>query len=269
MRVRARSVTQSCLTLCNPKDCSPLGSSAHGILQARILEWVAISSSRGSSLIRDRTWVSCIFCTGRQILYYGTISEVHLDSRNGGQIGLLWILRNGSYWGNYKPMLCLTPSRLIYFLLAPRIVEELIVTCQDPYGLPQHPSSSRMVQQLFFDPWYFQTINDNIGLEQILSNLLWLIFRIKSKLLKGWDALRDEVLIPMELCYYFVLSDILDSLTAVMHSLHIPEAHNSTFSSSTHYMVVLVHLWLQFPSKCFFFPGTSKRTVVSRNMLFS
>ena len=80
-------------------------------------------------------------------------------------------------------MLFLTPSRLIYFLFAPRIVEELIVTCQDPYGLPQHPSSSKMVQQLFFDPWYFQTINDNIGLEQILSNLLWLIFRIKSKLL--------------------------------------------------------------------------------------
>ena len=36
-------VTQSCLTLCDPMDCSPLGSSVHGILQARILEWVAIS----------------------------------------------------------------------------------------------------------------------------------------------------------------------------------------------------------------------------------
>ena len=42
-------VSQLCLTLCNPVDCSPLGSSVHGILQARILEWVAISSSRGSS----------------------------------------------------------------------------------------------------------------------------------------------------------------------------------------------------------------------------
>ena len=40
---------QSCLTLCNPTDCSPPGSSGHGILQGRILEWVAISSSRGSS----------------------------------------------------------------------------------------------------------------------------------------------------------------------------------------------------------------------------
>ena len=46
-------VTQLCLTLCNPMDCSPPGSSVHGILQARILEWVAISFSRGSSRPRD------------------------------------------------------------------------------------------------------------------------------------------------------------------------------------------------------------------------
>ena len=46
--------------LCNPVDCSPPGSSVRGILQARILEWVAIPFSRGSSLPRDRTWVSCI-----------------------------------------------------------------------------------------------------------------------------------------------------------------------------------------------------------------
>ena len=42
-------VTQSCLTLCNPMACRPPGSSVHGILQARILEWVAMPSSRGSS----------------------------------------------------------------------------------------------------------------------------------------------------------------------------------------------------------------------------
>ena len=52
-------VTQSCLTLCNPMDCSPPGSSVHGILQARILEWVAMSFSRGSSWPRDQTQVSC------------------------------------------------------------------------------------------------------------------------------------------------------------------------------------------------------------------
>ena len=51
------TVTQSRLTFCNPMDCSPSGSSVHGVLQARILEWVAISSSRGSSQPRDQTWV--------------------------------------------------------------------------------------------------------------------------------------------------------------------------------------------------------------------
>ena len=53
-------VAQSCPTPCGPVDCSPPGSSLHGILQARILEWVAISFSRGSSQPRDRTQVSCI-----------------------------------------------------------------------------------------------------------------------------------------------------------------------------------------------------------------
>ena len=60
--------TQSCLTLCNPMKCRPPGSSVHEIFQARILEWVAISYSRESSLARDRTGVSF----GRQILYHCT-----------------------------------------------------------------------------------------------------------------------------------------------------------------------------------------------------
>ena len=55
-------VTQLYLTLCDPMDCSPPGSSIHGILQARILEWVAIPFSRGSSRPRDGTLVSCIAC---------------------------------------------------------------------------------------------------------------------------------------------------------------------------------------------------------------
>ena len=53
-------VAQWCPTLCDPMDCSPPGSSVHGILQARILEWVVISFSRGSSQPRDGTQVSCI-----------------------------------------------------------------------------------------------------------------------------------------------------------------------------------------------------------------
>ena len=53
-------VAQSCLTLCNPLDYSPPGSSVHEILQARILERVAIPFSKGSSQPRDQTEVSCI-----------------------------------------------------------------------------------------------------------------------------------------------------------------------------------------------------------------
>ena len=50
-------VAQLCLTLCDPMDCSPPGSSVHGILQARILQWLAISFSRGSSPPRDQTLI--------------------------------------------------------------------------------------------------------------------------------------------------------------------------------------------------------------------
>ena len=56
---KVREIAQLCLTLCNLMDCSLPGSSVHGIFQARILEWVSISFSRGSSLSRDWTWVSC------------------------------------------------------------------------------------------------------------------------------------------------------------------------------------------------------------------
>ena len=53
-------VTQSCLTLCKPMHCGPPSSSVHGILQARMLEWIAMRSSRGSSQPRNQTQVSHI-----------------------------------------------------------------------------------------------------------------------------------------------------------------------------------------------------------------
>ena len=61
---------QSCPTFCDPVDCSPPGSSVHGILQAKIQEWVAMPSSRASSWPRDWTRVSYVSCTGRQVLYH-------------------------------------------------------------------------------------------------------------------------------------------------------------------------------------------------------
>ena len=67
MCVCAKSL-QACPTLCDTIDGSPPGTSVHWLLQARILEWVAMPSSRGSSWPRDRTCISYVSCVGRQVL---------------------------------------------------------------------------------------------------------------------------------------------------------------------------------------------------------
>ena len=72
-------VAQSCPTLCDPMDCSPPGSSLHEIFQARILKWVAISFSRGSSQPRDQTWVSCT--AGRFFTDWATREDIVSDNR--------------------------------------------------------------------------------------------------------------------------------------------------------------------------------------------
>lgn len=64
------SVAKSCLTLCDPLVYSLPGSSVSGIFRARILDWVATPSSRGSSQPRDGTCVSYVSCIGRQVLYH-------------------------------------------------------------------------------------------------------------------------------------------------------------------------------------------------------
>ena len=73
-------VAQLCPTLCDPMDCSPPGFSIHGIFQARILEWVAISFSRGSSRPRNRTWVSCI--AGRCFTLWATREAPNTQESN-------------------------------------------------------------------------------------------------------------------------------------------------------------------------------------------
>ena len=77
-RVRAASL-QSCPTLCDAMDHSPPGSSVLGILQARILEWVAMPSSRGFSRPWDWIRVSYVSCTGRRLLW--------MDKRQGPTVG--------------------------------------------------------------------------------------------------------------------------------------------------------------------------------------
>ena len=80
-------ITQLRLTLCDPKDCSPPGSFVHGIFQARILEWVAISFSRGSSWARDQIQVSCV---GKWILNHWATREA---------LKILFNLIKKFYWG--------------------------------------------------------------------------------------------------------------------------------------------------------------------------
>ena len=82
-------VARSCPTLCDPMDCSPPGSSVHGILQARVLEWGAIAFSRGSSWPRDRIWVSRI--VGRCFTIWAT-REVPRGNRYSACHLLWWAL---------------------------------------------------------------------------------------------------------------------------------------------------------------------------------
>ena len=85
--------TQACPTLFDPMDCSPPGSSVHGIFQARILEQVASSSFRAPSWPRDQTHVSYISCTGRQILF----PLYHLSRPCFTQSSVILLLI-GSHW---------------------------------------------------------------------------------------------------------------------------------------------------------------------------
>ena len=92
----------SCVWLfCDPMDCNHPGSSVHGISQARVLEWVAISFSRGSSWPRDKTH---IFYLGRWILYHGATREAHNHGTSLAKLAVL-VLRSP-----LQHMLCLFPA---------------------------------------------------------------------------------------------------------------------------------------------------------------
>ena len=83
-------VAQSCPTLCDPVDCSPMGSSVPGILLARILEWVAILFPRGSSWPRDRTLFSCI--AGRFFTIWAT-REAFIWYQTSYNCYFLWLFQ--------------------------------------------------------------------------------------------------------------------------------------------------------------------------------
>ena len=84
---------QSCPTLWNPLDYSRLGSSVHGILQARILEWVAMPSSRASFWPRDQTHVSCVSCDAGKFFTAEPPGKPYLSSNIGSIIYQHWYHR--------------------------------------------------------------------------------------------------------------------------------------------------------------------------------
>ena len=88
---------QLCSVLCDSMDCSPPTSSIHGMFQARILEWVTFSSSRGSSRPMDPIHVSCISCMSRQILYHWATWETCLV---GAVFSFARLQSSGALWHN-------------------------------------------------------------------------------------------------------------------------------------------------------------------------
>ena len=118
-------VTQSWLTLCDPLDCSLPGSSVHGILQDRILEWAAISFSRKSSWIRDQSWVSCI--AGGFFAIWAIREALWIPKLTSNSIWLKWnLLKSHQHLSSSQRSLaqCLvhpsTPEISIFFSPSPR-----------------------------------------------------------------------------------------------------------------------------------------------------
>ena len=149
---------QSCPTLWDPVDCSLPASSVHGILQARILEWVAMPSFRESYRPRDWTHVSCISCIGRWLLYHPGSPHTYF---NGGQyfalqnfhpeimpsqVTLIGGLYSSTTWFCAIPGTC---------LLSGPYVTLLCLLCWHEIAVPRQ-----------FLPSGFQTVLDNVRHEK-------------------------------------------------------------------------------------------------------
>ena len=137
-------VTQSCPTLCISIDCSPPGSTVHRILQARILEWVAIPFYRGSSQTRDWTWVSCL---GRRIFYYlshqgchnGVNSAKTLETMKTPNTFLVWKTRLG--------------------VRRPGLNTEADLSGSQPFLLQTEISDTIMFPFSPYNPWIYDSMN--------------------------------------------------------------------------------------------------------------
>ena len=113
---------QLCLTLCNLMDCSPSGSSVHGIFQARTLEQDAIFYSKGSSRPRDQTHVSWVSCIGRQVLYHCATWEALSHFQDLEHQRDFQEVANLCQWGTFYTK---TPMNGIFCQLCSRLIMSL------------------------------------------------------------------------------------------------------------------------------------------------
>ena len=147
--------------LCKLMDYSPLGSSVHGI-QARILEWVTISSSRGSS--RPKDW-TCISCISRQILYHCTTGEA--------QVNVLGVLVAQSCLTLCDPVDCGLPGPSVHGILQARVLEWIAIPLSRGSFLPRYRTLVSFIADRFFSIWatgkprYHENILFNVNYSKI------------------------------------------------------------------------------------------------------
>ena len=213
-------VTQSCLTLCDPKDGSPPGSCVHEIFPARILEWVATSFCRGSSQPRDRTRVSCParrFFTNRRSIVHGILQARILEwvafpfsrgssqPRDQTQVSLIagGFFTSGAtreaqeYWSGF-----LIPSPVD---LPNPGIEQGSPTLQIFYQLsqPGRPKNAG-AGSLSLLQWIFPTQESNQG----LLHCLWLLYQLSyegSSLMLYENKFKTNPLNPVTGFLYFTI----------------------------------------------------------------
>ena len=137
-------VTQLCLTLCDPMDCSPPGSSIHGIFYARVLEWVSISFSRGSSQAKDQTWVSHI--AGRRFTFWATKeSQPDIQFSSVQSLSRVWLFATPCITA-HQASLSITNSRSSLRLTSIESVmpSSHLILCRPLLLLPPIPPSIRV-----------------------------------------------------------------------------------------------------------------------------
>ena len=136
---------QSCLTLCDPMDCSPLGYPVHGILQARILEWVAMPCSRRSSRSRDRTY-TLHWQMGSLPLAPPYVLTIHSL--------ITLILWNEVKWKSLSCVLLFaTPWTVVHGILQARMLEWVVFPFSRGSSQPRDQTQVSWIAGRFFTNW--------------------------------------------------------------------------------------------------------------------